>query len=57
MSQQKTKVQVIKEYFELTANEAMKEFKVLTGEDRLELAQGAARNLGLTEDQVDFPLA
>ena len=50
-------VRVIKDYFELTAQEAMKELKALSADDKLELAQGAAMNLGLTQEQCKFPLA
>jgi hypothetical protein len=53
----KTKVQCIKDFFEMDAKSIMAEFKPLSQEDRLELAQGSAKNLGLTQEQVDFPLA
>jgi hypothetical protein len=33
------------------------QYQQLTEADKLELAQGAAGVLGLTADQVDFPLA
>ena len=33
-----------------------KELKELSKEDELELAIGAARGLGLTSDQVNFPI-
>jgi|TARA_R100001244_G_scaffold112776_1_gene83485 hypothetical protein len=36
--------------------EFMKELKELSKEDELELAVGAARGLGLTADQVNFPI-
>jgi|GEM_PF-6979925 len=29
----------------------------LSGDEKLELAQGAAKELGYTQEQVDFPLA
>ena len=51
-----SKVKVIKEYFELSASEAMKEYKALNDDEALELAQGAALNLGLTAEQCKFPL-
>ena len=34
----------------------MKELKELSEEETLELAQGSAKELGSTKDQVDFPL-
>ena len=55
-----TKVKAIREYFGLrpgtTSADFMREYKDLSPEERLELAQGAARELGLTAAAVDFPL-
>lgn len=53
----KTKVQCIKEFFEMDARSVMKEYKPLSEEDRLELAQGSAMNLGLSQEDIDFPLS
>lgn len=39
-----------------TTQEALTEIKDLSDADRLELAQRIARQEGLTQDQVDFPL-
>lgn len=39
------------------AKEFAVELRALTAEEKLELAQGAARELGLTADQVSFPLS
>jgi hypothetical protein len=59
MSKQ-SKVSVIKQYFGMhdgdTAKDFMVELKALSGDERLELAQGAAKELGLATEQVDFEL-
>ncbi len=57
MSSKISKVVILRDYFEMSAKETMAEWKALSEADRLELAQGAAKNMGLTQDQVDFPLA
>jgi hypothetical protein len=56
----KSKIGIIKEFFGLrpdtTTKDFMTEIKGLSPEDRLDLAQGAAIEMGLSQDQVDFPL-
>lgn len=56
----KSKVKIIKEYFGLregdTASDFMREYKALDESERLELAVGAAKNMGLSQSEVDFPL-
>ncbi len=55
-----SKIGAIKKYFGLrdgdNAGDFMKEIKALDADERLELAQGSAMNLGLTAEDVDFPL-
>ena len=55
-----SKIKVIKDFFgnpeNGTAKDFMQEIKALSADERLELAQGAAVNLGLAADAVDFPL-
>ena len=55
-----SKIKVIKDFFGMrdgdTAKDFMQEIKALSAEERLELAQGSALNLGLAADDVDFPL-
>ena len=57
----KTKLVVIREYFGVAPSNSLKEFsaelKALSAEEKLELARGAATNLGLTQEDVDFDLA
>ncbi len=53
---QYTKTKVIKEFFAMTSKEIMTEYRALSSEDRLEIAQGAAQNLDLTQEACDFPL-
>ena len=57
----KSKLVVIREYFGARPGEGLKEFsaelKALTAQEKIELAQGAAINLGYTQDNVDFDLA
>ena len=52
------KVKVIRDYFGPWENsrDLMVQLKALSPEEKLELAVGAAKNMGLTQDQVDFPL-
>jgi len=56
----RTKMAVIRDYFGIRSGESLKDFaqelKALTADDKLELAQGAAHELGYTEAGVDFPL-
>ncbi len=56
----KTKLAVIRDYFGMhtgdTLSDFVEELRQLTPEDKLELAQGAATELGLTQAGVDFPL-
>ncbi len=56
----KSMTSVIKQYFGLHPGQKLIEFrdelKELTADDKKELAVLAARDLGLTQDQVDFPL-
>jgi len=60
MNTPKTKIGIIKDYFgiipDTTTKDFMNEIKELSLEERLELAQGAAANMGLSQDKVDFPL-
>ena len=60
MVKTRSKIGVIKEYFGFRkgdkASDFMTEIKALSSDERLDLAQGAARDLGLTQDQVDFEL-
>ena len=56
MSEKRSKVSVIKEFFEMEPREVMEQWKKLTDADKIELAQGAAKMLGLTSEQVDFEL-
>ncbi|KKK79072.1 hypothetical protein LCGC14_2837220 [marine sediment metagenome] len=55
-----SKIGAIKKYFGLrdgdNAGNFMKEIKTLDADERLELAQGSAMNLGLTPKECDFPL-
>ncbi len=56
----RTKIGMIKDYFDFrpdtTSKDFMEEIKALSPEERLDLAQGAAAAMEMTEDQVDFPL-
>lgn len=55
------KVGVIRKFFGLregdTLTDFSKEVKALSDAEKLELAQGAALNLGMTQEAVDFPLS
>ena len=55
-----SKIGAIKKYFGMragdNAGDFMKEIKAIDADERLELAQGAAKNLGLTPEECDFPL-
>jgi DNA integrity scanning protein DisA with diadenylate cyclase activity len=53
------KKSVILKYFkdrQQTVADFAKELKQLSDEEELELAQGAAKELGYTQDQIGFPL-
>jgi hypothetical protein len=52
-----SKVKIIKDYFEMDSKETMNEYKKLDEAERLELARGAAKHMGLAQDQCDFPLS
>lgn len=60
--EQKAKGQltVIREYFGAQPGQTLQGFaaevKALSADEKLDLAQGAARNLGLSQSDVDFPL-
>ena len=56
MAVQKGQLSVIKEYFEMAAGDMRKEGKDLSVDDKLELAQESAKELGLTADEVSFPI-
>ena len=64
MAEEKTKkigrLIVLRNYFGLKEGEDLRSFASecakLTEEDKVELSQGAARELGLSQDQIDFPL-
>ena len=55
-----SKIGAIKKYFGMregaNASDFMKEIKALDADERFELAQGSAVNLGLTAEECDFPL-
>lgn len=52
---------VLRDYFGYKPDEGLKEFsaelKALSDEDKHELAAGAARNMGLTQEQCDFDIS
>ncbi len=56
MAVQKGQLSVIKEYFEMAAGDMRKEGKDLSVDDKLELAQESAKELGLKADEVSFPI-
>lgn len=60
MSQRKVTT-VLREYFGFREGEKLSDFaaelKQLSADEKLELAQGAAENLGLTQADVDFDLS
>jgi len=55
-----SKIKVIKDFFGMregdNAGDFMKEIKALSTEERVELARGAAQNLGLKAEDCDFPM-
>ena len=54
--QKRGQVGVIKEYFGMTPGDMRKEYKKLSDDQKLELAKGAAKALGLKAHEVSFPL-
>lgn len=56
----KSKISVMKEFFGMQPNQTLTQFaaevKALTEDEKLELARGCAKNLGLTQAECDFPL-
>jgi hypothetical protein len=52
----KGQLSVIREYFEMGAGDMRKEGANLSVDEKLELAQDAAKALGLTTDEVSFPI-
>lgn len=58
---QKGTVSVLADYFGKHPGQSLGQFsqelKALSDTEKLELAQGAAKNLGLTQAQVSFPLS
>ena len=54
--QKRGQVGVIKEYFGMTPGDMRKEYKDLSVDDKLELAQGSAKALGLKAREVSFPI-
>lgn len=56
----RSKISLLKEYFGLrdgdTAKDFMMEMKALSGEERLDLAQGVAKEMKLSAEDVDFTL-
>ena len=46
----------IKEYFNMTTGDMRVEYKELSNDERLELAKGAAKAMGLKAEEVSFPL-
>ena len=56
----KTTTQILREYFRTTGQKApdfLKEMNQLSDEDKLELAQGAAKELGYSPSVLQFPLS
>ena len=56
MAEKRGQVGVIKEYFKMTTGDMRVEYRDLSDTDRLELARGAAKELGLKDEEVAFPL-
>ena len=56
MAVQKGQLRVIQEYFEMAIGDMRDEGKKLSADEKLELAQGSAKALGLTADEVSFPI-
>ena len=50
------KATLIKEFFGMTAADAVREYKRLDDKDKVELASAAAREKGLTQEQCDFEM-
>ena len=56
MAEKRGQVGVIKEYFNMTTVDMRAEYKELSDDQKLELAKGAAKELGLQAEEVSFPL-
>lgn len=56
MSQLANKAALIRNFFGLSGTEAITQIKSLPEEDRVQLGSAIAREQGLTQEQVDFPL-
>ena len=56
MAEKRGQVGVIKEYFKMTTGDMRVEYRDLSDTDRLELARGAAKELGLKDEEVAFSL-
>jgi len=52
----KSQLSVIREYFEMKAGDIRKEGSCLSVDQKLELAQASAKELGLAADEVSFPI-
>ena len=52
---------ILREYFGLLPGTKLHDFaqelKALTDDEKLELARGAAANMGMTQEQLSFPLS
>tara|TARA_Y100001951_G_C11201685_1_gene217509 strand:+ start:88 stop:273 length:186 start_codon:yes stop_codon:yes gene_type:complete len=59
-SKPKSRIACIRDYFERkegqTLSDVRKELVALSDAEKLELAQGAAKELGYTQEQVNFKL-
>jgi len=57
---QVSKIKVIKDFFGLregdTTKDFMTEIKELSNDERIDLARGAAQNLGIKPEDCDFPM-
>ena len=60
MTAKKGKLSIIRRYFGKKDGQTLSEFASevteLSDAEKLELAQGAALNLGLSQQEVDFPM-
>jgi hypothetical protein len=54
--QKRGQLTVIREYFEMVIGEMREEGKKLSADEKLELAQGSAKALGLKAREVSFPI-
>lgn len=61
IKRKKGKIAIIKDFFGFRpgdkATDFMEEIKALSAEERLELAQDAAKVMGISQDTVDFELS